>query len=171
MRPADKYQTGADVITVAQGANLLASKILSKGALDVRYRRYYSAIDRAIKAGRLKALNRQKTLNAGTFFVWAREKYGWDCSYYAKKVKISASVSVQGVAAWGAAGADATVQSLPTDPQAREREIMRRLHFAELNERELKRLREELEAISQQKAERSQRAREAGSQGGRGKAK
>ena len=171
MRQADKYLTGADVITAAQGANLLASKISSKEARDVRYRRYYAAIDRAIKAGRLKALNRQKSINAGTFFVWAKEKYGWDCSYYAKKVKTSAYVSVKGVAALGAAGADATAHSLPTDPRAKEREILRYLHFAELNERELKRLRGELEAISQQKAERSQRAREAGSQGGRGKAK
>ena len=171
MRPPDNYITGANIITVAQGANLLADKVVSKVPRNIRYRRFYNSLNRATSTGLLKTLSNRKNIDAGEFFVWARAKYGWDCSYYIKKIRVSVSVTVTGVSAFGTAGIDATANSLPSNRRAAEKEAFRRMHEAELNERELVRLRKKLETIEKQRAERSKRAREAGSQGGRGKAR
>ena len=171
MRLADKYISGTDIITVAQAANLLADKLELNATRVVRYRRVYRAIERAISDGHLKCLKHQKTINAGAFFVWAKEKFGWDSAYYIKKLSVSVSVNVTGVSARGIIGNDVTAHSLPSNPRAREKETLHQLHQAELNKRELERLRGKLETIEKQKAERSQRAREAGGQGGRGKAR
>ena len=127
MKEKDQYIAGAEAISIAQAANLLADSIKSKGERDVRYRRYFRAVERAREDNAFGEPNPNKRIQAGRFFLWAQNKYALECSDYISQVSVSAVIEVEGIGANADTGTPATPYFVPSKLGMSEQDLLERM--------------------------------------------